>query len=60
TNGYWASVITTWRKWGIDFYTNYEQTVQNLTPESLCAFVKEVLKAGNEAVVVMMPLEDKE
>ena len=60
TNGYWASVITTWRKWGIDFYTNYEQTVQNLTPESLCAFVKEVLKAGNEAEVVMMPLEDKE
>ena len=57
TNGYWAGAIDAWRKWKLDFYTNYEQTVQNLTPESLCAFVKEVLKAGNEAEVVMMPEE---
>ncbi|MBR1395007.1 MAG: insulinase family protein [Prevotella sp.] len=57
TNGYWAGAITTWRKWGLDFYTSYEQTVQSLTPASLCTFVREVLKAGNQAEVVMLPAE---
>ena len=57
TNNYWSSRINTWRKWGLDFHTDYDQTVQAVTPESVCAFVAEVLKSGNEAEVVMLPAE---
>ena len=56
-NGYWNGRINIWRKWKLDFHTDYEKTIQALTPESLCAFVKEVLKAGNEAEIVMLPAE---
>ena len=58
TNGYWAGRIGTWRKYGLDFHTDYEQAVQDVTPESVCAFVADVLKSGNEAEVVMLPAED--
>ena len=57
TNGYWSGRINNWRKWNLDFHTDYEKTVQALTPESVCAFVAEVLKSGNEAEVVMLPAE---
>jgi zinc protease len=57
TNGYWLGRIGAWRKWGFDFHTDYEKTVQAVTPESICAFVAEVLKSGNEAEVVMLPAE---
>ncbi len=57
TNGYWSDRISMWRKWNLDFDTDYEKTVEAITPASLCAFVKEVLKAGNEAEIVMMPAE---
>ena len=57
TNGYWSGRISTWRKWALDFHTDYDQTVQAVTPESVCAFVAEVLKSGNEAEVVMLPAE---
>ena len=57
TNGYWSGRINTWRKWGLDFHTDYDKTVQAVTPESVCAFVAEVLKSGNQAEVVMLPAE---
>ena len=57
TNGYWSGRIGAWRKWNLDFHTDYEKTVQAVTPESVCAFVAEVLKSGNEAEVVMLPEE---
>jgi zinc protease len=57
TNGYWQRCINNWRKWNLDFHTDYEKTVQAVTPERLCDFVKEVLKAGNEAEIVMLPAE---
>ncbi len=57
TNGYWAGVISTWRKWGVDTHTDYKAVVQAQTPESISAFVKELLKAGNRAEVIMMPAE---
>ena len=56
-NAYWASCIRNWRMWNLDFNTDYEKAVQALTPESVCAFVAEVLKSGNEAEVVMLPAE---
>ena len=57
TNGYWSGRINNWRKWNLDFHTDYEKTVQAMTSESVCAFVREVLKAGNEAEIVMLPAE---
>ena len=57
-NGYWLSCINEWRKWGIDFHTDYEKVVNAQTPESISAFVAELLKAGNHAEVIMMPAEE--
>ena len=57
SNGYWSGRIGAWRKWKLDFHTDYEKTVQAVTPERVSAFVAEVLKSGNEAEVVMLPAE---
>ena len=57
-NGYWLTIINLWRKWGIDFHTDYEKLVNAQTPESISAFVAEVLKAGNRAEVIMLPAEE--
>ena len=56
-NGYWLSVINLWRKWGIDFHTDYEKLVNAQTPESISAIAAEILKAGNRAEVIMLPAE---
>ena len=56
-NGYWLGQINNWRHYGMDFHTDYEKVVNAQTPESIGAFVKELLKAGNRAEVVMMPAE---
>ena len=56
-NGYWMGRIGTWRRYGLDFHTDYEKVVNEQTPETICAFVKELVKAGNRAEVVMMPAE---
>jgi len=51
------SIINGWRKYGIDFHSNFEKLVNAQTPESISAFVNEVLKAGNRAEVIMLPAE---
>jgi len=56
-NGYWLGVISAWRKWGIDFHSNYEKLVNAQTPESISAAAAEVVKAGNRAEVIMLPEE---
>ena len=56
-NSYWLGQINSWRKFGIDFHTDYEKVVNAQTPESIAAFVKQVLKAGHQAEVIMMPAE---
>jgi len=56
-NSYWLGCINGWRKWNIDFHTDYEKVVNAQTVESITAFVKELLKAGNRAEVIMMPAE---
>ena len=56
-NGYWLGRINTWRKYGLDFDTDYEKVVNAQTTESISAFVAELLKAGNAAEVIMMPAE---
>ena len=56
-NNYWMSTIDMWRYKGIDFHKDYEKLVNAQTPESIAAFMKQVLKAGHRAEVVMMPAE---
>jgi len=56
-NGYWSGRIRTWRMWKLDFHTDYEKTVEAITPASVSNFVAEVLKSGNEAEIVMLPAE---
>lgn len=57
TNDYWSGIIDKFRQYGVDFHTDYKQTVQAQTPESISAFVAQLLKAGNRVEVVMMPEE---
>ena len=54
-NNYWINQMNNWRNYGIDFHTDFEKTVNAQTPESISAFIAEVLKAGNRAEVIMMP-----
>ena len=56
-NGYWMGRISTWRKYGLDFHTDYEKVVNAQTPETIAAFVKKLLAAGNRAEVIMLPAE---
>jgi zinc protease len=56
-NAYWLGRINTWRKYGLDFDTDYEKVVNAQTVESISAFVAELLNAGNAAEVIMMPAE---
>ena len=56
-NSYWINVINAWRKWGIDFHSDYEKLVNAQTPESISATAAEVVKAGNRAEVIMLPAE---
>ena len=56
-NAYWLGQINNWRYHGMDFHTDYEKVVNAQTPESISAFVRELLKAGNRAEVIMMPAE---
>ena len=56
-NSYWLGRINNWRKWGLDFHTDYETLVNAQTTETISAFVKELLKAGNHAEVIMLPAE---
>jgi len=56
-NSYWLGRINTWRKWALDFHTDYEKVVNAQTPETIGAFVKELLKSGDRAEIIMMPAE---
>ncbi len=56
-NWYWSSVISMYVERGIDEHTAYEQIVKAQTPESIAAFARELLSAGNKVEVVMTPEE---
>ncbi len=55
TNAYWEGVVDDYRNFGIDFYTDYKKVVEAQTPETVSAFVAELLKQGNRVEVVMLP-----
>ena len=60
TNNYWIGVINNYREYGVDIHTDYKQTVEAQTTESVSAFVKTLTEAGNSLQVVMLPDEEKE
>ena len=57
TNGYWQSVIGTFRKYGVDMHTDYKKTVEAQTPQAIGDFIKGLLAPGNRVEVVMLPAE---
>ena len=57
TNNYWIRKIGQLRDYGVDAHTDYKAVVQAQTLETIAAFMKEFLKPGNRAEVVMMPEE---
>ena len=56
-NGYWMSTLIGYVTRGIDDHTGYEQIVNAQTPETIAAFARQILAAGNKVEVVMMPEE---
>ena len=54
-NSYWMSVISAYLDPGIDYHTGYEQMINAQTPESIAAFARQILAAGNKVEVVMTP-----
>ena len=57
TNNYWIRKIGQLRDYGVDAHTDFKKVVEEQTPETIAAFMKEFLKAGNRAEVIMLPEE---
>ncbi len=57
TNGFWLGVISDYYRFGHDGYTDYKKTVEGLTTQDVCNFMKEFNKAGNHVTVMMLPEE---
>ena len=56
-NSYWMSIISAYIDPGIDYHTGYDQMINAQTPESIAAFARQILAAGNKVEVVMTPEE---
>ncbi len=56
-NGYWSNIISSYILRGFDFNTGYEDLVKAQTPESIAAFARQLMSAGNKLEVVMTPAE---
>ena len=56
-NNYWYSIIATYANRGLDFHTGFEDIVNAQTPESIAAFARQLMSAGNKIEVVMTPAE---
>lgn len=55
-NSHWMNVLNMWVSRGLDTQSDYKKIIENLTPESISKFVKDViLKSGNMVEVVMSP-----
>lgn len=59
TNNFWESLIWRYRVFGVDTYTNYRATVEAQTPETVAAFMKELLSADNHITVMLLPESEK-
>ena len=56
-NGYWMQTLISYVCRGLDDHTAYEQIVNAQTPETIAAFARQMLAAGNKVEVVMLPEE---
>ena len=56
-NGYWMQTLISYVGRGLDDHTGYEQIVNAQTPETIAAFARQMLAAGNKVEVVMLPEE---
>ena len=56
-NGFWLRQIHNYLFTGTDGLHGFEQIVNAQTPESIAAFAKQLLNAGNKVEVVMLPEE---
>ena len=56
-NNYWYNVIGAYATRGLDFHTGYDDIIKAQTPESIAAFARELMSAGNKVEVVMTPAE---
>ena len=55
-NNFWVSAIVDWKLYGKDNYTNYKKLIENVKPEDISSYIKNViLKSGNHAEVIMRP-----
>jgi len=55
-NSHWLGVIQDYEEYGVDMETDYKNIVSQITPESLSAFLKDViLKGGNHLEILMTP-----
>ena len=56
-NGYWYNIISAYANDGLDFYSGFEEIVKAQTPETIAAFARQLMAAGNKLEVVMTPAE---
>lgn len=54
-NGYWASVMKQYHKYGVDFYNGYIETFESITTDDIKNFVNDVVLKGNSFELVMTP-----
>lgn len=54
-NGYWASVMKMYHKYGVDFYNGYIETFESITTDDIKNFVNDVVLKGNSFELVMTP-----
>ncbi len=57
TNGFWNNTVYSDYALHIDTYTDYKSLVEKQSPETIVAFMKEMLKGANKVNVVMLPGE---
>ncbi len=54
-NSHWMDIIDEYIWTGVDLETNYKKVVNELTPEKIAAFLKQLVDSGNQIDVVMTP-----
>ena len=56
-NSYWTNILSSYALRGFDFHTGFEDLVKAQTSESIAAFARQLMSAGNKLEVVMTPAE---
>ncbi|MDR1782859.1 MAG: insulinase family protein [Dysgonamonadaceae bacterium] len=58
-NGFWTSVINAYYKTGYNSYTDYEKTVNSITPADIQKKAAALLKSGNFSKVIMTGVKEE-